>query len=106
MARPASSAPGGSERRLKAQLAAHTLHARVDSTAHTMAAREGFERRFLDEVDPERVLSEDERVRRAQHARKAYFARLALASVRSRAADRRVAKRSNDECDDRPDTSP
>lgn len=73
------------ERTLRAQLAAHTLHAHVeDPAAHTRPAREAFERRFLDEVDPDRVLSETERQRRAAHARAAYFKRLALAGVKAR----------------------
>jgi len=47
--------------------------------------REAFEARFLDEVDPDRVLPEAERNRRAEHARKAHFQRLALKSARARA---------------------
>jgi hypothetical protein len=41
-------------------------------------------RRFEDQVDPERELSEDERLRRAEQARKAHFAHLALKSSRAR----------------------
>lgn len=74
-----------SQRSMRSRLAAHTLHSRVDSSAHTRPAREAFLARFLDEVDPDRVLPEDERQRRAIQARKAYFARLALASSRARA---------------------
>jgi hypothetical protein len=40
--------------------------------------------RFEDEVDPNRVLSEAERQRRAEQAKKAYFTRLALRSVQAR----------------------
>lgn len=40
--------------------------------------------RFEDEVDPDHVLSEAERRRRAEHARKAYFTRLALKSTQAR----------------------
>jgi hypothetical protein len=72
------------ERRLRARVAAHTLHSRVDSTAHTAPARKAFLERFEAEVDPNRVLPEAERKRRADHARKAYFARLAMASARAR----------------------
>jgi hypothetical protein len=39
---------------------------------------------FIDQVDPDRVLPEAERERRAAQARKAYFAGLALASAKSR----------------------
>lgn len=61
------------------RIGAHALHARVDSREITAPARKAFLARFLDEVDPERTLPEAERQRRAEHARKAYFSRLALA---------------------------
>jgi hypothetical protein len=48
--------------------------------------RAGLEARFIREVDPDGVLPEAERIRRAESARKAYYARLSLASVRARAA--------------------
>ncbi len=73
-----------SERSLRARVAAHSLHAKVDSTAHTAPARQAFLDRFALEVDPEGILPEAERKRRADHARKAYFMRLALASARAR----------------------
>jgi len=73
-----------SERTLRARLAAHTLHASVDSRAHTEPARKAFLARFETEVDPEGRLTPEERSRRAKHARSAYFTRLALASVRAR----------------------
>jgi hypothetical protein len=41
-------------------------------------------RRFEDQVDPARELSDDERLRRAEQARKAHFAQLALKSSRAR----------------------
>jgi hypothetical protein len=72
------------ERSLKARMAAHALHARRDSREHTAPARAAFLARFEDEVDPDRLLSPAERARRAEHARKAYFTRLALASARAR----------------------
>lgn len=49
-------------------------------------------RRFEDQVDPERTLTPGERARRAEHARKAYFARLALKSAKARAARKLVAE--------------
>ncbi|GAA5517761.1 hypothetical protein Lsed01_00171 [Demequina sediminis] len=49
-------------------------------------------RKFEDQVDPDRSLSPDERARRAEHARKAYFARLALKSAKARAARLIVAE--------------
>jgi hypothetical protein len=41
-------------------------------------------RKIEDLVDPDRELSEDERLRRAEQARKAHFAQLALKSSRAR----------------------
>lgn len=78
------------ERTLRARMAAHTLHARVaDPAAHTAPARRAFLDRFEREVDPDGVLSVAERTRRTEHARKAYFARLALSSARARRERRR-----------------
>jgi hypothetical protein len=79
-----------SKRVLQARMAAHALHARVeDPAAHTAPAREVFLSRFEREVDPEGVLEPQDRARRAEHARKAYFTRLALASSKARAKKRR-----------------
>jgi hypothetical protein len=61
------------------------MHASNDSRETTRAARDKFDERFVDEVDPDRVLPEAERLRRAAHARKAYFARLAFLSSKARA---------------------
>jgi len=66
-------------------MAAHALHAKVsDPAAHTAPARAAFLSRFEREVDPEGVLEPEERSRRAEHAKKAYFLRLALASAEAR----------------------
>jgi hypothetical protein len=46
--------------------------------------RAGLERRFLDEVDPNRQLPEAERARRVESAKRAYYQRLALASAKAR----------------------
>lgn len=79
--------PSASERALRARLAAHSLHARVtDPAAHTAPARRAFLDRFEREVDPEGLLPTEERQRRAEHARTAYFLRLALASAKARRA--------------------
>lgn len=65
----------------RARMAAHLLHARItDPAAHTASARAAFLSRFEREVDPDGVLDPAERARRAEHAKKAYFFRLALAS--------------------------
>ena len=52
--------------------------------AATSAARAAFDRRFEDEVDPDRVLAPRERATRASNARKAFFMRLALRSAQVR----------------------
>lgn len=76
------------ERSMRARLAAHTLHAKVDSSEHTKPARQAFLERFENEVDPDRTLPKTERLRRAEQAKKAYFTRLALKSARARRRDR------------------
>jgi hypothetical protein len=73
------------DRALRARIAAHSLHAGVaDPSAHTAPARKAFLDRFEREVDPDGVLPPAERARRADHARKAYFTRLALKSAQAR----------------------
>lgn len=75
------------QRIIRAQIAAHSMWAKVDDpSAHTAPARSAFLTRFEREVDPDGALTPEERARRAEHARKAYFQRLALASSRARAA--------------------
>ena len=86
-------APGltPSERTLRAQLAAHTLHSSRDSrelTAAARAASPGSTEYFERQVDPAGVLPVAERRRRAEHAKKAHFQRLALASARARRSRR------------------
>ncbi len=71
-----------SERTQRARLAAHSLHA--GGGTNTAPAREKFLERFEHQVDPDRVLDPAERAKRAAHARKAYFARLALKSAQAR----------------------
>ncbi|MGP5053192.1 hypothetical protein [Brachybacterium alimentarium] len=72
-------------RKLAAQVAAHTSWASTsDRAARTANARAALQARFEDEVDPHRVLDPDERARRVEHARSAYYARLALRSHSSR----------------------
>ena len=74
------------ERVLRARVAAYMLHARHDPRETTQAARRAFDQRFVDQVDPDRRLPERERHRRAESARRAYFARLAYLSARRRRA--------------------
>ncbi len=74
------------ERSLNARLAAHALHAQRDSRQTTANGRAAFLARFDREVDPDGVLEPEERRRRAEQARRAYFTRLALASAKARRA--------------------
>jgi hypothetical protein len=71
------------ERTLRAKLAAHTKWATHDPVEGTAAARAAFLDRFDAQVDPS-ITDPAERARRAASLRKAYFARLALASARAR----------------------
>jgi len=73
-----------SERVMRARMAAYVLHARHDPRETTTAARLAFNKRFVDQVDPDRRLPERERLRRADAARRAYFTRLAYLSARKR----------------------
>lgn len=74
-----------SARSMRARIAAHTSWANTaDPSARTAPARSEFLDRFAREVDPEGVLPEGERLRRAEHARKAYFTRLAFKSAQAR----------------------
>ena len=73
------------ERSLRGQIAAHESWARTENrSARTEAARRAAEERFEREVDPDGTLTPAERTQRANHARKAYFARLALKSAQAR----------------------
>ncbi len=72
------------ERSLRARIGGFAAHAKYDSAALTAPARAAFLRRFEAEVDFEGLLSPKERARRAEAAKKAYFARLALKSARAR----------------------
>jgi len=67
------------QRRLRAQIAAHTRWSKCeDRRAATAKATAAFNTRFDDQVDPDRRLDPQERAKRAANARKAYFAKLAL----------------------------
>lgn len=69
---------------LRGRAGAHALHAKYDSRALTANGRAKFLSRFIDEVDPDRVLPGDERLRRAEHALRSHMTKLALRSVRAR----------------------
>lgn len=89
--RRASREMGPAERTLRARAAAYKLHSLRDGRELTANARRAFDDRFVDQVDPERVLPEAERRRRAECARRAYFAALAAKSVKARRRTTRAA---------------
>lgn len=72
------------ERSLRARAGAYAQHAKYDVRETTRNARDAFLARFVDQVDPERVLPEPERQRRALASRKAHMALLALRSAQAR----------------------
>ena len=69
-----------------ARIAALSRAALYDGRELTANARAKFRDSFLDLVDPDRQLPEAERQRRAEAARKAHYARLALKSAQKRRA--------------------
>lgn len=77
------------QRTMRARLAAQTLHAQGGT--NTVAARAAFEKKFLDEVDPDRTLPESERLKRAEHAKRAHFTALALKSSQVRGKRKMLA---------------
>jgi hypothetical protein len=73
------------ERSIRASIAADERWSRTtDRAAATAAARQAFNDRFEQLVDPAGELAPDERTRRAASARRAYMKRLALRSAQSR----------------------
>lgn len=57
------------------RMGAHSVHARgLTNTAPAVAA---LHQKFVDQVDPERKLSEDERKKRVMHAKSLHYTRLA-----------------------------
>ncbi|MET0423614.1 MAG: hypothetical protein ABW046_07060 [Actinoplanes sp.] len=80
-----TAAESPAERTLRARAAAHTRWAHEPNrTAVTEPGRQGLQARFEREVDPGGVLTPAERVKRAESARKAFFADLARKSAAAR----------------------
>lgn len=76
-----------SARSLAARAAAHSMHSQYDSKVVSQPARDaspGSDAYWERQVDPDGVLDPQERARRAGHAKKAHFARLALKSAQAR----------------------
>lgn len=69
-------------RKLCGVIGAHALHAQ--GKTNTLPARTAFLEKFEHDVDPDGLLPVEERLRRAEHARKAHFAKMALKSAQAR----------------------
>ena len=72
------------QRSLRARLAAHAMHAKHDTDQVSRPGREAFLARFERQVDPDGVMPDAERRRRAEHAKRAHMTRLALRSAQAR----------------------
>lgn len=75
------------------RIGAHRRWAMTDDrSAATQAARDGLYRRFEDEVDPDRVLQPEERAKRVESARRAYYTRIAMKSAAARRAKKEARR--------------
>lgn len=73
------------ERALHSRVASHSRWAHEpDRTAATEPARAGLQARFERQVDPNGVLDPAERAKRAESARKAFYADLTRKSIAAR----------------------
>lgn len=75
------------QRTLRARIASHTSWAATeDRTGRTRNGRDAAWRKFEDQVDPGRLLSPEERYKRAKSAQSARMAAIAYKSVAARQA--------------------
>ena len=72
------------QRSLRARIAANVRWSREDPRPNAVRAQAGLLAKFVDQVDPGRVLPGAERQRRAEAARKAHMQRLAFRSSKAR----------------------
>lgn len=72
------------QRTLRARIAAHAMHAQ--GKTNTAPGTRAFLGRFERQVDPDGVLTPEERARRAHHARTAYMLALSLKASKARLA--------------------
>ncbi len=72
------------EHSARGRIGAYTLHATHDPKVTSAPGRAAFWRSFEKVVDPEGILPLAERLRRADAARHAHFARMARLSARAR----------------------
>jgi hypothetical protein len=78
-------------RRRRAKLGAHAMHATHDGVAVTAKARAhgpGSLDYWRAKVDPDGLLADRERDRRARHAKVAYFTRLSMRAAEAKARKR------------------
>lgn len=68
----------------RAKIAALSRWMKEDPAGQAAKGQAGLLKKFFDEVDPDRVLPEAERVRRATVARRLHMTRLAVASAQKR----------------------
>lgn len=73
---------------LVARMGGYATAAKHDPLEYTAKARQVFKDRFADMVDPERKLPPEERARRAEAARRAFYTNLSLKGVAARAKKR------------------
>lgn len=75
------------QRQARARLGALVQWSKTeDWTQRSQPARDGYMRRFHDEVDPDRRLSPEQREKQARMAMRAHLSRAAQASAKARAA--------------------
>lgn len=80
-----------SEQYQKVSIAQHKRWAlEPDRTAATQPARDGMHSKFVDQVDPDRVLEPAERAKRVKNARSAHYREMALKSAKVRRAGKRA----------------
>lgn len=79
--------------RLNARIGAYAMHARHSARETTRKAREAAWQRFIDQVDPDRVLEPEDREQRARAARHAHMLRMAQRSVEAREQRMRASLR-------------
>ena len=70
----------------RGRLGAHIAHSRNDPRAMTAPARGAFLSSFERQADPDGILPVAERMRRAEHLKRAHFLRMALKSAATRKA--------------------
>lgn len=78
------------QRSLRARAAAHALHAQGGTS--TKAGTAAFLARWSRQVDPDGILTAEERAKRADHALRAHMSSLALKASRARTSAARTPR--------------